>query len=122
MTTRLTVARYVTLAVALVVLAAAPALACPNCKEAVADGSGSGAGDPVARGYYWSILLMMSMPLVLGAGVAGMIYYQYGRGPAVAQTEPGAATDAGAQTGAEATLVSDVGAVGSAPTEADGPV
>src|SRR3972149_290668 len=84
------------LALVLCVWTAAPALACPNCKEAVASGTGPGAGDPVAAGYYWSILLMLSMPLLLGSGVAGRVSPRYGR-PASAADPPATEPTAGVQ-------------------------
>jgi hypothetical protein len=47
--------------------AAGLASACPNCKEAVAAQPDEVAA--MARGYSWSILLMMSMPFtLLGTG------------------------------------------------------
>ena len=52
-----------------IVLAAlvAPASACPNCKEAVANQDGN--ASRLADGYSWSILLMMAMPFtLLGTG------------------------------------------------------
>jgi hypothetical protein len=50
---------------ALVVLAV-PAVveACPTCKEGLANGN----HDAVGVGYFWSILLMMSMPFLIFAG------------------------------------------------------
>lgn len=55
------------LVIALVLLAPAVAQACPNCKEAVAAGGADGA--QVARGYSYSILLMLGMPIaLLGTG------------------------------------------------------
>lgn len=38
------------------------ASACPNCKEAVANQQGSDAAR-VSKGYAWSILMMIGMPL-----------------------------------------------------------
>ena len=51
-----------------VVLASAkPVVACPNCKEALANQGGDAAR--LANGYSWSILLMMAMPFtLLGTG------------------------------------------------------
>ena len=44
-----------------------PVAACPNCKEAVAAQPGEVAA--MARGYNWSVLLMLSMPFtLLGTG------------------------------------------------------
>ena len=48
-------------------------LACPTCKDAVADGPQQAA---VVRGYFWSILFMMSMPFLIFGGLAGYFYYQ----------------------------------------------
>jgi hypothetical protein len=48
-------------------LAPTPALACPNCREAVAAQPAEVAA--MARGYNWSILLMLGMPFtLLGTG------------------------------------------------------
>ena len=46
---------------------AGSAMACPNCKEAVANQSGDAAR--LANGYSYSIMLMMAMPFtLLGTG------------------------------------------------------
>ena len=39
--------------------------ACPFCKEAVSTG--------LAKGFYWSILLMLAVPIVVVAVIAGLI-------------------------------------------------
>lgn len=55
------------LALALVLILAGDASACPNCKEALAAQTGDGAR--LKDGYYYSILLMMAMPFgLLGMG------------------------------------------------------
>ncbi|MFM7108473.1 MAG: hypothetical protein ACKOZU_07735 [Planctomycetaceae bacterium] len=53
------------LAVALLValVAAADALGCPNCKDAVDTSDPEGLN--LARGYFYSILLMLAMPFTL---------------------------------------------------------
>jgi hypothetical protein len=58
----------IAVAVFLVCLSAAEALGCPNCK----DGFASSDPDAVnmARGYFYSILLMLAMPFTL-AGTFG---------------------------------------------------
>lgn len=38
--------------------------ACPQCQKALA-GSPGGVGGNIVRGYFWSILFMLSMPFVL---------------------------------------------------------
>jgi hypothetical protein len=63
--------RRVSLAVVvavLAVLAAAEAFGCPNCKDAVDTSDPDGLN--LARGYFYSILLMLAMPFTL-AGTFG---------------------------------------------------
>ena len=50
-------------------LIAAFAEACPTCKESVAENGGN-----LVRGYFWSILFMMSMPFLIVAGLCTMFY------------------------------------------------
>lgn len=50
------------LTLSLVALAASAAWACPNCKDALANSEGGG---DVVRGYFYSILFMMSMPFTI---------------------------------------------------------
>jgi cytochrome bd-type quinol oxidase subunit 2 len=53
------------LIVALVAVMAASALACPTCKDAIAENDIE--QQALARGFYYSIIFMMSMPfLILG--------------------------------------------------------
>lgn len=52
----------------LVAFTAADAFGCPNCKDAFATGDPDTAN--VARGYFYSILLMLAMPFTL-AGTFG---------------------------------------------------
>ena len=55
-----------------VVSAATPALACPTCKDGLAE------SDPttqaMARGYFYSILFMMAMPFVIIGTFGGAAY------------------------------------------------
>lgn len=46
--------------------------ACPGCKEAIAENDLQ--GQRVARGYFWSILFMMSMPFAI-LGTFGTYFY-----------------------------------------------
>jgi hypothetical protein len=56
------------LVVALMLLVASDALACPGCKEALANEQGTDAAG-VRNGYFWSILLMIATPFgLLSAG------------------------------------------------------
>ncbi|MDA1051050.1 MAG: hypothetical protein O3C40_11305 [Planctomycetota bacterium] len=52
------------------------ASACPTCKDGMA-------GDPaysnMVKGYFWSILFMMSMPFLVFSGVAAYFYYEVRR-------------------------------------------
>lgn len=48
------------IAVAMVLIFAATASACPNCKEALAANDPERSG--IVKGYFYSILFMMSMP------------------------------------------------------------
>lgn len=59
-------------ALALVFALASDASACPNCRESLADDP---AGQGLASGFYYSILLMMSMPFVI-LGTLGTVFYR----------------------------------------------
>lgn len=52
------------IAVALALLVAPDALACPGCKEALADAQGSDTAE-LRTGYFWSILFMIGTPFSL---------------------------------------------------------
>lgn len=86
-----------------VCLATSSAVACPSCKEALATGE-AGQGD-IVRGFFWSILLMMSTPFVVVGGLGCLMYREVRKGRA-AQTV--AAQTAAAQ--------SNLAAPGTAPT------
>jgi len=61
-------------AVLLVVLTALAA-ACPLCKDALEDQAKSGGvGNELGRGFYYSILLMVSAPFVVVGGLFYRIY------------------------------------------------
>ena len=106
-------------------LAAVPARAvaqCPMCKEALTnDGEAGGAapknGEPVsglARGFFWSILLMLAMPFTLAGAIVAMVYR--------AATSPAAVVPvSGAEAGSppDVPLPSDP-AVSPLPTSASG--
>jgi uncharacterized paraquat-inducible protein A len=68
------IARWVmiALAIALVLLIASVAAACPNCKEGLAQNDPQ--GEAVAAGYYYSILFMMAMPFAVLGTFGGMAY------------------------------------------------
>ena len=59
----------------------ADAWACPGCKEALA--SEAGAQGEVVRGYFWSILFMMSMPFTVLSLFGAYMYREVRRARAV---------------------------------------
>jgi hypothetical protein len=59
----------VTVAVIVVLCLQATAFACPTCKDSLAEGQVN-----LVRGYFWSILFMMSMPFLIFAGLSGYFY------------------------------------------------
>jgi len=59
-------------AVAIVLSLDAAAWACPNCREGLANNP---AGQSLARGFYYSILFMMSMPFLV-LGTLGTVAYR----------------------------------------------
>jgi hypothetical protein len=60
-------------AVVIVLAMAGDALACPTCKDGVAEADPEGVN--VARGYFYSILLMLGMPFTL-AGTFGVYVWR----------------------------------------------
>ena len=59
--------------VVLVILAFAQiAEACPTCKDGINDPSRAG----MVRGYFWSIIFMMSMPFLILGGLSSYFYYE----------------------------------------------
>ncbi len=54
-------------------LVAGEALGCPTCKDSLADGDAAAAN--LARGYFYSILLMLAMPFTL-AGSLGLYVWR----------------------------------------------
>jgi len=61
------------LAAVLLVLLASDCWACPNCKNGLAEGENS-AG--MVRGYFWSIVFMMSMPFLILGGLVSYMYFE----------------------------------------------
>src|SRR4029079_5429921 len=62
---------------ALVLLIASVAAACPTCKEGLAQNDPQ--GPALAAGYYYSILIMMSNPYIWLATFASCAYYSIRR-------------------------------------------
>lgn len=59
--------------VALVLLIASVAAACPTCKEGLAQNDPH--GQSLAAGYYYSILFMMSMPYIVLSTFLSVAYF-----------------------------------------------
>jgi len=55
------------------------AAACPTCAEGMNNDVHHAS---LVRGYFWSIIFMMSMPFLVFAGVCGYFYYEIRRGRA----------------------------------------
>ena len=53
------------------------AIACPNCKEGLAEGDA--ASQAMAKGYFYSILFMMAMPFVLIGSFGSAAYFSIRR-------------------------------------------
>jgi hypothetical protein len=74
--------------VAIVVLmACAEALACPNCKDAVNTSDPDGLN--VARGYFYSILLMLAMPFTLVGSFGAYVWREMRRQKAASAVSEG---------------------------------
>jgi hypothetical protein len=50
------------------------ALACPTCKESLAQSDPARAN--LVRGYFWSILFMMSMPFLILGGLSALFWWE----------------------------------------------
>lgn len=45
---------------------------CAMCQTVMPRGN-----DPLARGMFWSVILLMTAPFVIGASIGGWLFYQY---------------------------------------------
>jgi hypothetical protein len=70
---RILVASLPAVTAALVLLACDSALACPTCKDNLA---ADPAAANLARGYYYSILFMLSMPPLILGGLSAYFYWE----------------------------------------------
>jgi heme/copper-type cytochrome/quinol oxidase subunit 2 len=70
------------IAAVMAVVAAAEALGCPNCKDAVNTSDPEGLN--VARGYFYSILLMLAMPFTLVGSFGAYVWREMRRQKAAA--------------------------------------
>jgi heme/copper-type cytochrome/quinol oxidase subunit 2 len=62
------------LALALTLVLAVVAAACPTCKDNLAHN-----GQNLARGFYYSILFMLSMPFLIFGGLCSYFYWEVRR-------------------------------------------
>jgi len=85
------IAIHVALALAVVVfLTAADAWGCPNCKDGVNTSDPQGLN--MARGYFYSILLMLAMPFTLAGSFAAYVWREMRRQKRLVEAPaPGAA-------------------------------
>lgn len=67
-----------------IVLLAADASACPNCKDAVNTADPDGLN--MARGYFYSILIMLAMPFTLVASFGVYVWREFRRQERLAAT------------------------------------
>jgi heme/copper-type cytochrome/quinol oxidase subunit 2 len=80
------------LALAAVLVIAGVATACPGCKDQLA---ADPAAHNLARGYFWSILFMLTMPILIFTGLGSYFYWEVRR--AYAREALEAAAEAQAQ-------------------------
>jgi hypothetical protein len=59
--------------VCLLAIFAVDALGCPTCKDTLAQNDPARAN--LVRGYFWSILFMMSMPFLILGGLSTYLYF-----------------------------------------------
>lgn len=83
--------RHVVAPAAIVAVFASVAAACPNCKEALAEGAAEGRS--LAAGFYYSILFMVSMPFLILGTFGTMAYRSVQRAKAEAVSGEGASAD-----------------------------
>ncbi len=75
---------------AIAVLTASPAAACPNCKENLSNGKNAQGEDApnVAQGFAWSIYVMLAVPFTM-AGLLGFAAWKLSKHAAKAQQRIG---------------------------------
>ena len=69
--------RVAALALVVVLLCVSMLEACPTCKEGIAEHDPVTAG--MVRGYFYSIIFMMSMPFLILAGLSSYFYFEVRR-------------------------------------------
>jgi len=76
---------FTVVAVSAMVLWAAAADACPTCKDGLAAADSQGAN--IARGYFYSILLMLAMPFTLAGSFGLYVWREFRRQEAAGSRE-----------------------------------
>ena len=66
------------------------ASACPTCRDGLANADPTQSG--IARGYFWSIIFMMTMPFLLLGSLCGYFYWEVRKARLRQQTELGLET------------------------------
>ncbi|MCE9524837.1 MAG: hypothetical protein K8R36_02135 [Planctomycetales bacterium] len=89
-------------AVGILLLLVNAAVACPTCKENLA-------GDPeaanIVRGYFWSILFMLSMPPLILSGLSLYFYYEVCKARALQAKAAAEGMPGGGESGLEGHLL-----------------
>lgn len=102
---RLNRLRTVLVTLILVVILPTIVLACPTCKDGL---SGDPATSGMVRGYFWSIVFMMSMPFLILGGISAYFYYEVRRARALAQQASVESAPVASEAVASETIVSEV--------------
>ncbi len=64
------------------------AFACPLCKEALSSANDPNVSTQLGKGFYWSIITMLSMPFLLVAVIAGVVIKAYRRNRQMSNLHP----------------------------------
>jgi hypothetical protein len=86
--TRRPLTRALVWSLLILVLFQSAALACPTCKDSL--DQNDPARSNMVRGYFWSILFMMSMPFLILTGLGLMFYWEVRKAKALQLVEASA--------------------------------
>lgn len=79
-----TIGRTIIQAMLLLVIFQSVVSACPNCKDAIANDP---AAQGLVRGYFYSILFMLSAPILIFSGLSSYFYWEICRARALQQAQ-----------------------------------
>jgi len=82
------------------VLLQSAALACPTCKDSL--DQNDPARSNIVRGYFWSILFMMSMPFLILGGLGLLFYWEVRKAKALQRQQAAQAIEQQTTVSAEA--------------------